>query len=265
MNAPMLRPALCGLALTLAAAVAAPASAATALNGELNAVANVILDTRPTHTSSDSQSWNAVPATLNTTVHAHDQAVIKDHNSSADSFGDAQATWVNADSGAVDFTNYGWTLVTPVFNAGAEADVDFGRPGDGLDWSYTFTATHDGQFTMAYDVNATGDKFGLYGWNITFNGLGGGLNLLGGNAGNDPTQSGVFQRSLVNGQTYTVGLSGNPNIGHAGGTSISGAMNGNFDWQITGNSVPEPATWALMISGFGLAGVSLRRRRAAMA
>ncbi len=28
-------------------------------------------------------------------------------------------------------------------------------------------------------------------------------------------------------------------------------------------AVPEPATWALMISGFGLAGASLRRRRAA--
>jgi hypothetical protein len=33
----------------------------------------------------------------------------------------------------------------------------------------------------------------------------------------------------------------------------------------TGGSVPEPGTWALMISGFGLAGMSLRRRRAAIA
>ncbi len=29
--------------------------------------------------------------------------------------------------------------------------------------------------------------------------------------------------------------------------------------------VPEPATWALMLTGFGLAGVSLRRRRTALA
>ena len=27
-------------------------------------------------------------------------------------------------------------------------------------------------------------------------------------------------------------------------------------------SVPEPATWAMMIGGFGLAGAALRRRRA---
>ena len=30
-------------------------------------------------------------------------------------------------------------------------------------------------------------------------------------------------------------------------------------------AVPEPATWALMLTGFGLAGVTLRRRRAAVA
>ena len=30
-------------------------------------------------------------------------------------------------------------------------------------------------------------------------------------------------------------------------------------------SVPEPESWALMISGFGLAGVVLRRRRALVA
>ena len=32
-----------------------------------------------------------------------------------------------------------------------------------------------------------------------------------------------------------------------------------------GGGVPEPTTWALMIGGFGLAGVTLRRRRAAVA
>ena len=32
-----------------------------------------------------------------------------------------------------------------------------------------------------------------------------------------------------------------------------------------GGAVPEPATWALMIGGFGLAGSALRRRRAAFA
>lgn len=48
-------------------------------------------------------------------------------------------------------------------------------------------------------------------------------------------------------------------------TSASG-----FDYRYsafpdTGGAVPEPATWALMIAGFGLAGSALRRRRHALA
>jgi hypothetical protein len=40
---------------------------------------------------------------------------------------------------------------------------------------------------------------------------------------------------------------------------------GNARLDATFNSVPEPATWAMMIAGFGLAGAALRRRRAATA
>ncbi len=38
-----------------------------------------------------------------------------------------------------------------------------------------------------------------------------------------------------------------------------------IDLQFGGVSVPEPATWALMLSGFGLAGAALRRRRTMVA
>ncbi|UTP39166.1 PEPxxWA-CTERM sorting domain-containing protein [Phenylobacterium sp. LH3H17] len=40
-----------------------------------------------------------------------------------------------------------------------------------------------------------------------------------------------------------------------------GSSTSNFDFEVS--AVPEPATWAMMISGFGLAGASLRRRRTA--
>ncbi len=36
-------------------------------------------------------------------------------------------------------------------------------------------------------------------------------------------------------------------------------------WTDIATGVPEPTTWALMLSGFGLAGVALRRRRVALA
>ena len=38
-----------------------------------------------------------------------------------------------------------------------------------------------------------------------------------------------------------------------------------FSRTVLGGAVPEPATWAMMILGFGGAGVALRRRRAALA
>lgn len=48
----------------------------------------------------------------------------------------------------------------------------------------------------------------------------------------------------------------------------SNSFNNADQWTVAlagGGAVPEPATWALMLSGFGLAGVAMRRRRAAFA
>jgi hypothetical protein len=41
-----------------------------------------------------------------------------------------------------------------------------------------------------------------------------------------------------------------------------GPLLDNVSLDVTGGGVPEPASWALMIAGFGLAGGALRRRRA---
>lgn len=41
----------------------------------------------------------------------------------------------------------------------------------------------------------------------------------------------------------------------------NGVAGTNFAFRADNGGVPEPASWALMISGFGLAGATLRRRR----
>jgi hypothetical protein len=62
--------------------------------------------------------------------------------------------------------------------------------------------------------------------------------------------------------------------GGNGGTGVVFGANGNANSQIgplldnvvlSTGAVPEPATWAMMIAGFGIAGASLRRRKSAVA
>jgi hypothetical protein len=58
--------------------------------------------------------------------------------------------------------------------------------------------------------------------------------------------------------TYTIELQLQNTI-PGGGGSIAFADGGLTT--LTGSSAPEPAAWAMMLAGFGLAGVALRRRR----
>jgi hypothetical protein len=257
------RPLLLAVAsAALLVGAAGHAGAAVSISGGLNAVANAMLTGKPTVTDTASQSFTGAPQTLNTIVDATVTArgFNSDHTDHVSSFGTAQATWASANSGAVDFTNYGWDFsVNNAANTPTEADIDFGRPGE--DWTYTFTATGNGEFVMDYNVVGTGTVIGLQGWNIDFSGPGGGLLLTGVSPIPDPTQSGVFTRALVGGQTYTISLDGNPNVADGNPfANFSGAMDGTFDWSIS-DGVPEPVSWALMLIGFFGMGALLRARR----
>lgn len=73
--------------------------------------------------------------------------------------------------------------------------------------------------------------------------------------------------SSANVGAKVVGVSTGVGSGWSGGTFVGGVDNVNYTFGNSSQSfnfevaaVPEPGTWALMITGFGLAGAALRRR-----
>ncbi len=75
---------------------------------------------------------------------------------------------------------------------------------------------------------------------------------------------------LVNGTQLTIDATNttyNVNLNNVNSVTISGLSSGDGYWQAdnfnytNGGAVPEPATWALMILGFGAAGAAMRRQR----
>lgn len=242
---------LASSAALCAAALAVPAGATTPISGNLNLVANAILGGN-SNSDNAHPSWSGAPTTLTGSVSA--TTIV--NRDSVNVSGSASAAWSGADSGSVEFQNYGWTFAD--FTApGAGANLTNGRGGD--DWSYTFTASGDGLITLSYDETlASGNPFGLQGWAVDFTGSGSGapvLNTI------SPEQSGVFTGMLLAGQTYSIGLNGNPNIGVAAQGDYAGRMDGVFNWKISYGGVPEPSTWAMMLLGVGLLGAAMRMRR----
>lgn len=145
------------------------------------------------------------------------------------------ATYVNvgptgADGGfTLTFGNTG--ITTPTFN-----DVfNFTLPTGTADFVVTSTQSADSQNITWTSVNFNGAEF-------------------------DPVVVGKNQFRLLNGVSVTAG--GAQSLVLNGSSGGNASYSGVITFAPVTGGVPEPATWALMIGGFGGAGVMLRRRKA---
>lgn len=238
-----------GAALGVALLSTQAAAAVTAISGYVNVTASATADGGQTVTDSPGDSWTGVPTNLGT-VGAN--AVSSDGNGNAISaFGYVYGAWNSESSGVFQGQDFGWNFN----NASGEADTT----GNPVNWSYTFDTSAPASFNLGYNVYHFGNGFGLWGWNLALDGN----DILNLQNAFSPDASGNFSYDLTSG-THTVELRNNANLRSGGFTQSY--LEGDFSWSIgppSNSDVPEPASWALMLMGFGGLGAALRRRRAA--
>jgi hypothetical protein len=142
-----------------------------------------------------------------------------------------------------------------------------GLPGNGTYDYYRFmvaTAGSRGIFDIDYALNFDGLDFDAY-LNV-FDA--GGTSLRANDDASTTNGAGGSVHGFDSYLTYTFNNAGTY-FARVGNCCVSPQSSGNgYELQVsiqnhalTAGAVPEPATWAMMIGGFGLAGATLRRRR----
>ena len=131
------------------------------------------------------------------------------------------------------------------------------QSGNGIDGSATL-ASLGGGFTAFSLFMGSPDTYNY----VTINWAGGGSTVLDGNAlSNGGT---LFTTTGDQSLAYRVNI----DFGGQRAQSVTLQSIGQNAFESDGwavSAVPEPATWAMMITGFGLAGVAIRRRRTTFA
>lgn len=142
-------------------------------------------------------------------------------------------------SGPPTFQNVGFASFPDAANipAGDAFTLNFG--------SYTFTLAND----PAAQIQYNGNKFNGFAFNTVFDFEGSNYVFS--------ANGGVFQVYAEGDPLLAPLISGYFNIGNAALSELT-----PYTPQVdVPGAVPEPATWAMMIAGFGAAGIALRRRR----
>lgn len=262
---------LTGLLLSTAAQAVVPLAGGMALRA--NAYVSRIIDGQSVSISNavlDTDQWSSAPETLSVSAQSYSTNPAGGFWTAS---GSAVGTWASATQGQISFQNYGYTFALSngdgaVYGVQTSGFVDINNR---YDWQYRFRAEGNGSITINYDILlASGSGFGLYGWNIDFNGL----SILSPNIVSNPAASGQLTRNFLAGQDITIGLNSNRVIGtgafdYSGPINSSGYINGAFSWSISESdvppppppSVPEPSSWLMLIGGFGLIGLRMRRQK----
>ena len=238
------------LMLLAALLASTPAFAITANGGTVNTGARVQVNNT---TVSDPQSSTA--AGLPTTLSSSSTASFSFQDSSASAASSIRANWASATQGSAAL-DWGWAATNP---GGVTINSVNTLNAPNKNWEYNFTTgASAGTFTGKWSLAVSGgNTFGIQGvysydgnspFNITP------FNLA-------PTSgSGSFSVALAPNTTYEFSFT---NYGNLGGYNGDASASFAFDWTIDGGGgvVPEPASWAMLITGFGLVGAGMRRRR----
>lgn len=231
-------------------ALSMSAHAALAVSATMRLETSVVLGGPPAADVSI-DAWGVPLSTLAVAV---DTVATDAAGNRARMVGSGEAVWTDANAGRVTFTGMGWDVAA----SGVDAAVAF----VGRNFSYDLTAgAGDTALIVDYLVTATGDRFGLQGWQIEVEGgpeLLQSVSLL--NA-LDPAVSGQFSASVTPGASYTLWLTAPGNVSGSSGFSLSGRMDSVFDWRVASTAVPEPGALPLTALALGLGVWASRRRR----
>jgi hypothetical protein len=166
---------------------------------------------------------------------------------------------------AITFTNVGPTTFVGTLG---DTAVEAGGTDDSLSFTgVTLTTGESFVFAVGFESSNVGGFNGPTGSvqpgiNMFFSGLFG-SHAGSGNINDADVHSGVVNAS---GLTDAYVLQGGNPFGFDNGDAIETTQaSGHATFSAEGRGVPEPATWAMMLMGFGGLGSILRRRKAVLA
>ncbi len=144
-------------------------------------------------------------------------------------------------------------------------------------WEYVFKATSDGFFTLSLDETVGRSPQGgaaaggAWDWDVLADGVGASSEFIGASSSTSQTRDMTKTISLTAGVTYDISLrQDDPShsfnvVGSPGLPPLGNDVVSQFNWVVTEapvvDGVPEPGEWGLLITGCGLVGLDLRRRR----